>query len=105
MGFFRILIRMAIVYIIHSKRIDSFYIGCCLDISKRLLEHNTGKYSNSFTRKTNDWEIHYLIENVELYLALKIENHIKKMKSRQYLENLILYPQISTKLIEKYSTI
>ncbi len=36
-------------------------------------------------------------------IAGAIENHIKRMKSRRYIENLIKYPEIGKKLLEKYS--
>jgi putative endonuclease len=35
--------------------------------------------------------------------AHKIENHIKKMKSKKYIENLKKYPEISLRLLQKYS--
>jgi putative endonuclease len=93
---------MPTVYIIYSKSIDSYYTGCCMNISKRLNEHNNGKYSNSFTGKAKDWEVYYLVENLELTVALRIEKHIKRMKSRRYIENIKLYPEIIEKLILKY---
>jgi putative endonuclease len=33
--------------------------------------------------------------------ALAIEKHIKNMKSKVYIENLLHYPEISIKLLEK----
>ncbi|MEY3084859.1 MAG: hypothetical protein RL037_1039, partial [Bacteroidota bacterium] len=32
-----------------------------------------------------------------------IEAHIKQMKSRKYIENLVRFPEISQKLKDKYS--
>jgi len=34
---------------------------------------------------------------------LKIEGHIKGMKSKNYIVNLAKYPEMVTKLLEKYS--
>jgi putative endonuclease len=33
-----------------------------------------------------------------------IEKHIKAMKSKKYIENLIKYPEMSVKLLQKYET-
>jgi len=94
---------MATVYIIFSKKINSFYTGSCLDIEQRLKEHNNHKFDSSFTRRANDWIIFYKIDNLEYKTARKIEEHIKKMKSKTYITNLIKYPEITLKLIEKYN--
>lgn len=34
--------------------------------------------------------------------AIRIENHIKGMKSRKYIKNLALFPNISEKLLERF---
>ncbi|PXY38851.1 excinuclease ABC subunit C, partial [Flavobacterium cheongpyeongense] len=34
--------------------------------------------------------------------ALAIEKHIKDMKSKIYIENLLRYPEVINKLLEKY---
>jgi putative endonuclease len=36
--------------------------------------------------------------------GLAIERHIKSMKSKIYIENLIKHPEIITKLLEKYKS-
>jgi putative endonuclease len=93
---------MAFVYILYSKKINRYYTGSCLDVDKRLQEHNSQKYQNTFTAQSNDWTIYYSISCDNHSTALKIEKHIKKMKSRKYIENLKLFPEISLKLISKY---
>jgi putative endonuclease len=95
---------MATVYILYSQKIDTYYVGSCSDLELRLEEHRNGKKDHAFTKRSDDWFIHFSICDLEYELARKIEEHIKKMKSRKYIENLILYPEISQKLIEKYST-
>ncbi len=94
---------MATVYIIYSTSIDKFYIGSCKDFSSRLLEHNSGIYKNAFTRKAQDWQVYFKLDNLDKELARKIEYHIKAMKSRDYIKNLSSYPDIATQLIQKYS--
>jgi putative endonuclease len=61
------------------------------------------EFPKSFTAKYSDWELFYEIQNLTITTARKIETHIKKMKSRKYLENIKAYPEISPKLIQKYS--
>ncbi len=94
---------MACVYIIYSKEIDWFYIGSCLNLGARLKKHNQGVFSSSFTSKTNDWTIFYHIKDLSEYTARKMERHIKRMRNRAYLLNIKKYPEISQKLIEKYT--
>ena len=57
--------------------------------------------TNSFTKIAEDWELFLKIECKDIFEARKIERHIKKMKSKKYLENLKKYPEIIKKLKEK----
>ena len=94
---------MAFVYILYSLQIDQFYIGSCLDLEERLIEHNSHLHSKSNTRRANDWSVFYKCKNLEYETARKIEFHIKKMKSRVSNENLLKYDDIMKKLIEKHN--
>ena len=93
---------MAVVYILHSSSIDQYYIGSCFDLNQRIEQHLNKAHQNAFTRKANDWKLFFEINNLEYQTARKIEAHIKMMKSRTYIENLVRYPEITQKLIEKY---
>lgn len=93
---------LATVYILYSKKVDHFYIGSCIDIEKRLIQHNTHFYKGAYTAIAADWEVFYKFENLDLCLARKIESHIKKMKSKVYLENILKYEDIMKKLIDRY---
>jgi putative endonuclease len=93
---------MATVYILYSKSIDRFYTGSCKDLDKRLNQHLNNKFEKSFTSKTSDWEIYHVIEKLEYSQARKIEKHIKKMKSKKYVQNLKRYPEIIEKLKQKF---
>jgi putative endonuclease len=72
------------------------------DFENRLEQHNSGLYDNSYTKKTNDCKKYLLIECDNKRQSLKIESHIKKMKSVTYIKNLKKYPEIILKLKEKY---
>lgn len=94
---------MATVYILYSQKIDNYYVGSCLDLKLRLEEHRNGNKDHAFTKRSDDWVVYFELSNLEYQVSRKIESHIKKMKSRKYFENLVTYPEISQKLIEKYS--
>jgi putative endonuclease len=93
-----------LVYIIYSKLLDKYYVGETIDLGKRLIEHNNGTYDKAFTKKANDWSIFLLISCDDKKQALLIEKHIKRMKSRVYIENLKKYPLIVKKLKDKYTS-
>ena len=95
---------MACVYILLSKSTGRYYIGySSQSLEDRLREHNEGKYENSFTERDRPWEIYHYIICEDLEQARKIERHLKKMKSRKYIEDIKNFPGIADKLLEKYS--
>jgi len=94
---------MAVVYILHSSIADKFYIGFTnLSAEERLNRHLNHYYKKSFTSKYSDWTLFLEIFCHSDSQARKIEKHIKKMKSKHYLRNLVAFPEISQKLLEKY---
>ena len=93
---------MNLVYILHSTSLNRFYIGYTSNFDKRLDFHLNSNETRKFTSKAKDWEIYFKIECETKTQALGIEKHIKEMKSKIYIENLIRYPEITIKLLEKY---
>jgi putative endonuclease len=93
---------MAFVYILYSKKLNKFYIGSCLDLDLRTNDH-LKKKQDGFTSNADDWELFLSISGLEYKPARKIETHIKKMKSRKYVEDLKRYPDLREKLIKKYT--
>ena len=95
---------MSCCYILYSKEIDHFYIGSTsLKPEERLKRHLEEYYGKQkFTAQVKDWEIFYVIECSTIEQAKKVEKHIKRMKSRKYIQNLVKYPEISHRLKEKY---
>ena len=90
------------VYILYSKSLDRFYIGYTSDLVSRLAQHINHVFKGSFTDKANDWEVFFSVECKNERQAIAVEKHIKKNKSRKYLKNMKVYPEISSKLLEKY---
>ena len=94
---------MASVYVLFSKKLSRFYTGSCEDLSYRIQQHFNKDFNNSFTAKTDDWELFFFVDNLHYDQARLIEQHIKQMKSKAYIQNLKKYPEIIQKLIVKYS--
>jgi putative endonuclease len=78
---------MAHVYILFSEKLNKYYVGACIDIDRRLYEHNIGH--SKFTATGIPWKIMYMEKYQDLKAAKKREAQIKKMKSRKYIESLI----------------
>ena len=93
---------MATVYILYSAKLNKYYIGSCADFTERFRQHQEGFFSDSFTEKANDWEVFYLLDGLTYSQSRKIELHIKKMKSKKYIQNLKNYPEIAEKLKALY---
>lgn len=102
-GFF-VFMEMTTVYILFSEKLDRFYIGSTLDFEVRMDFHNETS-GNKFTGKVRDWQVYFKIECEDKPQALKIESHIKKMKSKIYIQNLKKYPEISEGLLKKFQNI
>ena len=78
---------MPYTYILYSDKLDKYYIGACIDIERRLYEHNIGH--SKFTSFGMPWKVMYTEEFASLVEAKTRELKIKKMKSRKYIEELI----------------
>jgi len=95
---------MCYCYILHSEALDRFYIGSTIlkpeDRLKRHLEKFYG--DKKFTAKAGDWTLFFTIKCESIEQAKRIEMHIKRMKSKKYIKNLPVYPDIIKRLLEKY---
>jgi putative endonuclease len=79
---------MPFTYILFSKKLNKYYIGACVNLDRRLYEHNIGH--SKFTSTGIPWKVVYTEEYPILTEAKKRESQIKKMKSRKFIEDLIL---------------
>ena len=91
-------------YILYSEHLERFYTGATsLDPAERLDHHLLKYYGDAkFSAKANDWKLFFFIECSSFKQATDIESHIKRMKSKKYIANLKIYPQLSQKLLELY---
>lgn len=92
---------MFCVYILHSKKLNCYYIGFTSDLTIRLNFHEKS-IKGKFTSKVDDWVVFLTIDCDSKQQAMDIEKHIKIMKSKKYIENLKKYPEIIEKLKIKY---
>ena len=91
------------VYILYSDRANLNYIGNTdLDPNARLEQHNSGLHPRAATKRGIPWRIILIISCSSRTQARGIESHIKRMKSKVYVENLIRYPEMREKLLKKY---
>ena len=90
------------VYILQSPKLGKYYTGITDDISRRLEEHNSAENIN-WTKTCQPWVLHHSIRCVNLHQARQVEYHIKQMKSGKYIENLKKYPEMTARLLEKYT--
>ena len=79
---------MAFVYILYSEKIGKYYIGACENLERRLYEHNVGH--SKFTSTGVPWILKYSEIYPALQEAKQRERKIKAMKSRKYIEDLIV---------------
>jgi putative endonuclease len=94
---------MFYVYILYSEKSDIYYVGSTDEVSRRLVEHNQLS-KDSFTSKHRPWKLRASFPVGDSRgLALTIERHIKKQKSRRYIEDLIKRDSISG-LIKRFSS-
>ena len=94
----------AIVYILSSPSKGVYYTGyTTITMEERLYKHNSGYYDKQYTAIAKDWEVYFLIECLSEKQARLIEAHIKRMKSRRYIENLKQYPEMVQGLLRRYS--
>ena len=76
------------VYILKSLKTDRYYVGCSEEPDIRLKYHNAGKVSA--TRHQVPWVKVFVMKFDNMTDARKEEYRIKKMKSRKYIEELLV---------------
>ena len=90
------------VYILYSQKLNRYYIGYTSNFDVRLDFHFNDIQTRKFTHRADDCVVFLTITCTSKTQGLQIEKHIKKMKSKIYIENLKKYPEIIQKLRLKY---
>ena len=68
----------------------------------RLDFHLTDLQQRKYTHNADDWVLYLKIECQTKTQASRIEKHIKSMKSKIYIQNLMKYPEMTQKLLTKF---
>ena len=92
---------MFFVYILFSEKLNRYYIGTTDDVERRLLEHNTFVYANSFTSKGVPWQLRFSYSCSSSHQAYSLELFIKKMKSRKFIERLVEDKNIAVDIVNR----
>ena len=92
---------MHFVYIIYSKEANKYYVGETDNIELRLSKHNNHLYPDSFTKIAEDWKVVLLFNCVSRAQAIRLEQFIKKMKSKVFIQKVITNPSILEDIISK----
>ena len=90
---------MHYLYVLYSKISDKYYVGETHNVQERIFKHNQHTYSNSFSKIADDWKLVLYFECADRTAALYVENFIKRMKSKKFIEKIILNPDILTDIL------
>jgi len=82
---------MSALYILFSHTRNKYYVGITTETTEnRLKKHHESNYGkNSFTSTVNDWSVVLDLAVDSIEIARKMENYIKKMKSRKFIEKIV----------------
>ena len=92
------------VYILYSAKIDKYYIGRTENLELRVQYHNHPVESRKFTFRGLPWVLKLSIPCDSLEHSIKLEQFIKKMKSRKFVESLIRDERLRNDIIKKTNT-
>ena len=73
------------VYILHSSSLRRYYVGMTQKIRRRIKQHLRGE--NFWTQRTDDWEMVYSSEAMNIDQARQLEIGIKKRGAKRFLQS------------------
>lgn len=93
--------KKASFYILFSKALNKYYSGITTEhIEFRVHKHNISFHGHHFTAAANDWEVRLIIPCESYASARKTELYVKSMKSRKFIEKIIMDKVERDKLID-----
>ena len=75
------------VYILQSELDGTYYVGSTHDLEMRVVRHNQG--GSRYTKARQPWKLVHSEQFESKSEALIRERHIKKRKSREYIEKFV----------------
>src|SRR5687767_10870477 len=91
------------VYILYSSKLNRYYIGMTENLELRLQFHNAPIESRKFTSKGIPWTLQASIPCDSKSQALRLEQFVKRMKSRVFIEKLISDTRLQHDLKNKFA--
>ncbi len=85
---------MHFLYIIYSQQADEYFIGETHNVPERIELHNSYRRIKTITRRPFDWKQKLIFKCTSRKEAVYLKKHLKKMKSRELVEKIIVKPQI-----------
>ena len=85
---------MFYTYLLFSVRLNRYYIGTTDDVVRRLEEHNNAFYEDAYTSKGIPWNLLLSIVCDSSSEAYRLKAFIKRMKSRKFIEKLLVDPEL-----------
>ncbi|OGS37958.1 MAG: hypothetical protein A2551_04415 [Elusimicrobia bacterium RIFOXYD2_FULL_34_30] len=76
-----------IIYLIRSEKDNSLYIGCTIDVDKRLREHNLGM--SKYTHAKKPWIIEWYCIFYDKTMAYNFEQYLKTGSGRAFINKRI----------------
>ena len=73
------------VYVLHSSKLEKYYVGSTNDIEDRLYRHNSGQ--SAFTKTGIPWVLIHTEERATRAEAVRLEMCIKKRGAKRYLKD------------------
>jgi putative endonuclease len=92
------------VYILHSEKLDRFYVGTTTDIEQRFDEHNSGYYKDAYSTRGIPWKLFLTILCDNSAQAYQLEAFIKKMKSAAFIRRLKEQPDNIASIKDKINS-
>lgn len=77
--------KIGYTYIMTNKRRTVLYVGCTIDIIRRVKQHKSHYYKNSFTARYNCEYCVYYETLPDLKSAIQRENRLKNMRRSEKL--------------------
>lgn len=78
------------IYILFSEKADKYYVGQTSDLQKRVRDHNHPTINSKYTAKYIPWKLCFsAYVSEERGDAIRVEQFIKKQKSRLFLQKII----------------
>jgi putative endonuclease len=89
------------IYILHSSKLDRYYVGQSADVDVRLTYHNNPIEARKYTRKGIPWTLVFKLKCSSKAHAMAVERFLKRMKSRRFTEDFIRSADLQNDILKR----